>query len=207
MEQVAGQDGAACAWEFRSTRVRRGAAMDRCRPGWKSPVHRERRRGAVDAVVTTEPEFIARPGQVDYTHVRYAPVLNAVVVYRGKVLLLQRSGGMRIYPHFWCGISGYLDDDQSVEEKTRQEMHEEVGITDDRISSIERGTVLLQEAPECGKSWLVVPVLVRVDGTEYRLDWESQGAGWFSLNEAMMLDLLPGFEAVLIQYCDVLNWE
>ena len=82
-----------------------------------------------------------------------------------------------------------------------------MGITDDRISSIERGTVLLQEAPECGKSWLVVPVLARVEGTEYRLDWESQAAGWFSLNKAMMMDLLPGFEAVLTQYCDVLKWE
>jgi hypothetical protein len=67
--------------------------------------------------MTTEPEFVPRPGQVDYAHIRYAPVLNAVVVCRGKVLLLQRSSGMRNYPNHWCGISGYLDDDRSVEDK------------------------------------------------------------------------------------------
>jgi len=155
--------------------------------------------------VTAEPDFVARPGQIDYTRVRYAPVLNAVVVNRGRTLLLQRSSGMRTHPGRWCGVSGYLDDDRSVEEKARQELREEVGITGARILGMERGTVLLQEAPDCGKTWLVVPVLVRVRGRGYRLDWESQAAGWFGLSEALALDLLPGFEAVLVQYRDVLT--
>ena len=74
--------------------------------------------GLVDAVMTTESMFVPRPGQVDYTHIRYAPVLNAVVVCLGKVLLLQRSSGMRSYPNHWCGISGYLDDHRSVRHHT-----------------------------------------------------------------------------------------
>jgi 8-oxo-dGTP pyrophosphatase MutT (NUDIX family) len=155
--------------------------------------------------MTPEPVFVPRPGQVDYTHIRYAPVLNAVVVCRGKVLLLQRSSGMRNNPNHWCGISGYLDDDRSVEDKARQEMLEEVGLTTDRISSMQRGTVLLQEAPDLGKSWLVVPVLVRVRDRRYRLDWESQAAGWFTMAEAMALPLLPGFDAVIAQYHDVID--
>jgi hypothetical protein len=81
---------------------------------------------------------------------------------------------MRSYPNHWCGISGYLDDDRCVEDKTRQEMLKEVGTTADRILSMQRGTVLLQEAPEHGKSWLVVPVLVHMRDRRYRLDWESQ---------------------------------
>ena len=161
--------------------------------------------GLVDAVMTTEPMFVPRPGQVDYTHIRYAPVLNAVVVCLGKVLLLQRSSGMRSYPNHWCGISGYLDDDRCVEDKARQEMLEEVGITADRILSMQRGTVLLQEAPEHGKSWLVVPVLARVRDRRYRLDWESQAAGWFSMTDAMTLPLLPGFDAVIAQYRNVID--
>jgi 8-oxo-dGTP pyrophosphatase MutT (NUDIX family) len=158
-----------------------------------------------DAIVAIEPVFVRRPGQVDYTRIRYAPVLNAVVLCLGKVLLLQRSSGMRSYPNQWCGISGYLDDHRSVEDKARQEMLEEVGITADRILSTQRGTVLLQEAPAHGKSWLVVPVLVRVRDPGYRLDWESQAAGWFSMTEAMTLPLLPGFDAVIAQYRDVID--
>ncbi len=155
--------------------------------------------------MTEEPVFVPRPGQVDYTHNRYAPVLNAVVACRGKVLLLQRSSGMRSYPNHWCGVSGYLDDDRPVEDKARQEMLEEVGITTDEILSMQRGTVLLQEAPEYRKSWLVVPVLVRVRDRRYRLDWESRAAGWFSMDEATNLPLLPGFDAVLAQYRDVID--
>jgi 8-oxo-dGTP diphosphatase len=155
--------------------------------------------------MTAEPAFIPLPGQVDYTRIRYAPVLNAVVICQGKVLLLQRSSGMRSYPNHWCGISGYLDDDRSVEDKARQEILEEVGITADRVVSTRRGTVLLQEAPEHGKSWLVVPILVHVRGRQYRLDWESQAAGWLSMVEALSLPLLPGFEAVIAQYRDVID--
>src|SRR3712207_5626594 len=155
--------------------------------------------------MTGEPVFVPRPGQVDYTHIRYAPVLNAVVVCRGKVLLLQRSSGMRSHPDHWCGISGYLDDALSVEDKARQEMLEEVSITADRILSMQRGTVLLQEAPDLGKTWLVVPVLVRVRDRHYRLDWESQAAGWFTMVEASSLPLLPGFAAVIAQYRDVID--
>jgi 8-oxo-dGTP diphosphatase len=154
-----------------------------------------------------EPAFVPRPGQVDYTHIRYAPVLNAVVVCRGEVLLLQRSSGMRSYPGRWCGVSGYLDDDRSVEDKARQEILEEVGITADRVVGTRRGTVLLQEAPELGKSWLVVPVLVHVRGRQYRLDWESQAAGWFDMAGALRLPLLPGFEAVIAQYRDVIDGD
>jgi hypothetical protein len=84
-------------------------------------------------------------------------------------------------------------------------MLEEVGIADDRILSMQRGIVLLQEAPEYGKSWLVVSVLVCVRDRRDRLDWESQAADWFSMTEAMRLPLLPGFEAVIAQYRDVLD--
>jgi hypothetical protein len=41
-------------------------------------------------------------------------------------------------------------------------MLEEVGITTDRILSMQRGHVLLQEAPDYARGWLVVFVLVCV---------------------------------------------
>jgi hypothetical protein len=73
-------------------------------------------------------------------------------------------------PESLVRISGYLDDARCVEDKARQEMLEEAAITGDRILNTRRGTVLLQEAPEYGKSWLVVPVLVHVRGSRYQLE-------------------------------------
>ena len=37
-----------------------------------------------------------------------------------------------------------------------------------------------------------MPLLVHVRDRRYRLDWESQAAGWFSMIEALSLPLLPG---------------
>ncbi len=75
----------------------------------------------------------------------------------------------------------------------------------DRILSTRCGTVLLQEAPEYGKSWLVVPVLVHVRDRRYQLDWESQPASRFTMIEALSLPLLPGVDAAITQHRAVID--
>lgn len=145
----------------------------------------------------SEPKFVPKDGQVDFTNARYCPVINIVVTMNGKILLVQRSPKMRLYPDYWNGISGFLDDNLSIEEKVREELEEELGIESKHIVSVEKGQVLLQEAPEYGKTWLVVPVLAMVSTDKFTLDWEAQKAKWMTPEEAKKLKLLPGFEAVL----------
>ena len=147
-----------------------------------------------------EPKFVPEPGQTDYTDIRYAPVVNSVVIHGGKVLLAQRSPDMRLYPSYWNGISGFLDDMRSVEDKVAQELYEEIGLGADDIESIERGTVFLQEAPEYKKTWIVVPALVRVNRVEFNLNWETKRAEWFAPDEVLGLNLLPGFDEVIKQF-------
>ncbi len=144
-----------------------------------------------------EPKFVPKPGQVDYTNIRYAPVVNTVVTHAGRLLLVQRSAGMRLYPGYWNGVSRFLDDAQSIEEKVTQELREELRMQASDIISIERGRVILQEAPEYHKTWLVVPVLVRASTDTFTLDWEAQAARWYQPEEISGLDLLPGFGDVL----------
>lgn len=151
-----------------------------------------------------ERKFVATPGQIDYTNIRYAPVVNTVVAHGGKVLLVQRSPDMRLYPGYWNGVSGFLDDNRSVEEKVAQELQEELGIAPQDIESLARGQVLLQEAPEYHKTWFVVPVLVRVKNVDFKLDWEAATAKWYLPAEVKALDLLPGFDAVVNQFLGVL---
>jgi len=151
-----------------------------------------------------ERKFVPGPDQTDYTNIRYAPVVNTVVTNGGKVLLVQRSPDMRLYPGYWNGVSGFLDDNRSIEEKVTQELGEELGIAPESIESMQRGQVLLQEAPEYHKTWLVVPVLVRVSATDFELDWEAKTAKWYTPIEIKGLDLLPGYGAVIGQFLDVL---
>ncbi len=148
----------------------------------------------------SEPKFISKPGQVDFTNVRYCPVINIVVTYAGQILLVQRSQQLRLYPHYWNGVSGFLDDSKRIEDKVYEELAEELGIAKQDVSSIKRGQVLLQEAPKYHKTWLVVPVLAEVKTENFQLNWEAQHAQWFTPSELKTLKLLPGFSEVYRQF-------
>lgn len=144
-----------------------------------------------------EPEFIPKPGQIDFTNVRRAPVINCVVRYNGKILIVQRSAGMKFYPSFWNGISGFLDDERSVEQKAKDEIREELGIAEKDIITIHEGKVFEQEESSYDKTWLVHPVLVDVDTDNITLDWEAEKYKWIEVVEAKKYNLLPGFDKVL----------
>lgn len=140
-----------------------------------------------------EKKFIPKPGQVDFTNIRWAPVLNCVLMCKGKILLVQRNKDMRMYPNYWNGISGFLDDKKSLEQKVYEELHEEVGISKKHVLSIELARILNQEAPEYKKTWIVHPVLVKVDTDKITLDWEAQNYIWIKPSEAKKFNLMPGF--------------
>ena len=141
--------------------------------------------------------FIPKPGQVDFTDIRYCPVINCVVRYGEKFLIVERSENLRLYPGYWNGISGFLDDDMSREEKVKDELREELGIGEDDIVSIRFGEIFDQEAPEYGKTWIVHPVLVVVKTDKITLDREAKQYRWIGREDVKNYKLLPGFDEVL----------
>jgi NADH pyrophosphatase NudC (nudix superfamily) len=147
-----------------------------------------------------EPKFVPKPGQVDYTNIRYAPALDVIVVHDSKILLAKRSANRRLYPNYWATIDGFLDDDKSIEEKAYEELLEEVGIVRSDVTSITRGQVMIQEDAAIGKTWLIVPVLAQVKTDKFTLDWEASEARWFAPKEVAELDLLPGALDVIGQF-------
>jgi isopentenyldiphosphate isomerase len=144
-----------------------------------------------------ERKFVPKPGQVDFTNIRWAPVLNCVVMFKDKVLLVQRSKQLRLYPEYWNGISGFLDDHKSLEQKVHEEIREELGLSKSHILSIMLGKIFDQESPKFKKTWIVHPILVKVDTDKVRLDWEAQNHVWVKPSEAKKMNLMPGFEETL----------
>lgn len=144
-----------------------------------------------------KPTFKPKPGQTDFTHVRWAPVINCVVMYRDKVLVVQRSKDLGFYPSYWNGISGFLDDQKSLKEKVQEELREEVGIAKGKIKTIRLGEIFDQEEKKYKKTWIVHPVLVEVTTDTITLDWEAKKYAWVTLAETKKLKLLPGFDTVL----------
>jgi len=145
-------------------------------------------------------KFIPKPGQVDFTNIRYCPVVNCLVRYRGKILMVKRSAEMDLYPNYWDGVAGFLDDDQSVEDKVKEEILEELYIDADQIESIKRGNVLIHESKKYQKTWIVFPILVDVKTNKFELDYEAQDAKWLDPTDAKKLDLAPGVDRVLGEF-------
>ncbi len=143
------------------------------------------------------PTFAPRPGQTDYTNIRWAPVVNCVVTYEGKILVVQRSAELNFYPGYWNGVSGFLDDQRGLLQKVKEELREELGIPATKILSVQLGEVFDQDAPKYKKTWIVHPVLVEVSTDQITLDWESRVYRWVTRKEAKKLKLLPGFDQVL----------
>ena len=145
----------------------------------------------------SEPEFKPKPGQIDYTNVKRAPVINCVAKHGGKILIVQRNPTMKFYPGYWNGISGFLDDGRSIAEKAKDELWEEAGIEENDIIDIREGEVFEQEEPEYNKTWIVHPILAEVKTDRVKLDWEAGEYKWIDVVEAGKFNLLPGFDRVL----------
>lgn len=144
-----------------------------------------------------KPIFKPKQGQVDYTNARWAPVINCVLKYKDKILVVERSKKLNFYPGYWNGISGFLDDQRSLDEKVYDELKEELGISKTNIKKIKLGEIFDQDEPKYKKTWIVHPVLVEVKADKIKLDWEARNYKWLTFQETKKLKLLPGFDEVL----------
>src|SRR3989344_3646477 len=142
-------------------------------------------------------KFKLKPGQTDFSKIRWAPVVNCVIRHKGKILLVKRSSDMRLYPDCWNGVSGFLDDKKSLREKFLEELKEELGLSRGNIKSIKLGEIFDQEAPEYQKTWIVHPVLVEVKTDKICLDWEAKDYRWLTFLDTRKLRLVPGLGRVL----------
>lgn len=144
-----------------------------------------------------ELKFILKPGQTDYTNIRRASVINCVVKYKDKILLVRRSPKMKFYRNRWSGIAGYLDDNKNVEGKTKEELKEEIGIDEKDIISIIKGEVFEWDEPKYDKIWITHPVLVELNTDKVGLNWEAQDYRWINREEIKNFNVIPSFNKVL----------
>jgi ADP-ribose pyrophosphatase YjhB (NUDIX family) len=146
----------------------------------------------------SQKKFVPKPGQVDYTNIRYAPAISCIVRFRDKILLVKRNSKMRLYPGRWAGITGFLDDNQDLEAKVKEELKEETGIGEENISSIQLGRIFHDHDPDYNKTWILHSILVKVKTDEVKLNWEAEEYVWATLEELSKFNTVPGFDRVLV---------
>lgn len=142
-------------------------------------------------------KFKPKPGQVDFTHARYAPVINCVLKFQNKILLVQRSRKLNFYPGYWNGVSGFLDDKKTIKQKIEEELKEELGMGGKNIGKIKMGEIFHQEEKKYRKTWIVHPILVEAKTDKVKLDWEAEDYRWMKIGEVKNMKLMPGFDQVL----------
>lgn len=147
--------------------------------------------------MVSEPMFKPKPGQKDFTNEKRAPVINCVVQCGNKILIARRSSRMNFYPGFWSGVSGFLDDGKSVEEKAKEELQEEFNIGERNILEIVEGIPIEQEDTKYGKTWVVHPVLVKVSTDTVVPNWEVEDYRWIDPEEVGSFELVPGYDMVV----------
>lgn len=135
--------------------------------------------------------------KVDYTNIHWAPVVNCVVSYNGKVLLVKRSDKVGFYPNYWNGISGFLDDDRTLKEKVIEELEKEIGIGLDQIESMQFGEIFHEPSLDYKKTWIVHPVLVELKTGKIKTNWEADEYKWVYLDKIDEYEILPGFKRVI----------
>lgn len=141
--------------------------------------------------------FEPQLGQIDFTDARWVPVVNVLVSYDGKVLLVERSNALKNYPGLWNGVSGYLDDHKDLRQKVIEELNEELSINENHILSMIPGPILEEDDPALKKTWIVHPVLVESSNAQIKLNYEAAGFVWVLPEEALSYNLVPGFDRVL----------
>jgi len=142
--------------------------------------------------------FKLKPGQIDYTHKKIAPVINCIVKYNDKILILKRSKKLRFYPNVWNGVSGFLDDDKSIIEKAKEELKEEINVASKHIKQIIQAKQIIVNDPKT-KKWLITPVLVIITTNKIKTNWETQKYKWIKPEEIKKYKTTPKFPKIIAQ--------
>lgn len=135
--------------------------------------------------------------RVDYTNIHWAPVIHCIVKYNDKILLVQRSENFD-HPLYWSGVSGFLDDQKGLQNKVKEELKEEIGVTSKQIKSIHFGEIFHRNAPMFKKTWIIHPILVELHSNQIQLNpKECRDFRWVNLKNINKFRLLPGFKETL----------
>jgi 8-oxo-dGTP diphosphatase len=128
-------------------------------------------------------------GRINFTGVQKAPVLNAVVYWDGKILLLKRSHKVSAYRGLWNCVSGFIDQPRPIADFARQEVSEELSINDIEIRAIKLAEPYEVDDRSIDRVWVVYPVLVELGCEPHiKLDWEHTDHAWIKSGDLSKFD-------------------
>ena len=119
---------------------------------------------------------------------------NAIIICGNKILLFRRDNKPDIpNPDTWTLPGGGVDDGETPEEAIKRELVEEVSKTPERLE------FLFKRKKEDGKiNYMYGAFINKGEAHKYKLgNYEGQDVAFFTLNEALKLNLPPQFKEFL----------
>jgi len=113
-----------------------------------------------------------------------------------KILLLKRSDKVGSFRGKWAGISGFIEDENSLEAALR-EIKEETGVDSNKLELLKIGIPFNISDSVNDTIWSINPFLFLFKGTEIQIDWEHDTFKWIHPNEIDEYETVTGLKKTL----------
>jgi len=121
---------------------------------------------------------------VDVSSVELKRAVTSFLFNRGELLILKRSEKVGTQRGKWAGVSGYLEEGEDPETRSRREIAEETGI--EKAILKRKGQPTLARGDDT--IWEVHPFLYEVDTREITIDWEHVEYRWIRPEHLLSYD-------------------
>jgi len=117
------------------------------------------------------------------------PVISALLMHKGEVLLLKRSNKVGSFQGYWSCISGYLETGENPLNTAFREISEETKLESSSLNLVNSSGPFYSEVPEVifESHWF----LVESNEKKITIDWEHDEYRWMKPEELEGLNLVP----------------
>lgn len=123
-------------------------------------------------------------------------IVTSFLFKNGKVLLLKRSDKVGTFRGKWAGVSGFIEDENSLEAALR-EIKEETGVDSKYLELLKIGIPFNINDCTNDTIWSINPFLFRFKGEEIKIDWEHDTFEWIYPKEMDNYDVVTHLKKTL----------
>jgi|GEM_PF-1594730 8-oxo-dGTP pyrophosphatase MutT (NUDIX family) len=132
-------------------------------------------------------------GFVEIEEVSAKEVVNCLIQFRGKTLILKRSSMVGSFQGKWASVSGYIEENETPYEAALKEIREEISV--DNPVLVRKGNAVVTRKE--GTVWISHPFLFSLESQDIRIDWEHTDYRWIDIDELSNYDTVPGLKALI----------
>lgn len=123
-------------------------------------------------------------------------IVTSFLIKNGKVLILKRSDKVGSFKGKWAGISGFIEDENSLEAALR-EIKEETGIDSKYLELLKIGVPFDINDAVNDTIWSINPFLFLFKGRKINIDWEHDTFEWVYPKEIENYDTVTNLKKTL----------